>query len=406
LEILLPVFAQIFVWLNRQHPRLLPKTIPLACANQPDSNFVPKALLELLQEGFQLQSSRRFTMDIALLSHLCSDASAQKRLALGLELLKIKRQRSYRSLGFADFDSFLNSDLFSLGHTVLRQALRLAQRPDLHSYLHLGIARLVELMRLSPEHSRLFLATSFEDLDVRELRLQILAFTPHQRPAKPRRAKPPLPALAKPVAHLPMVKPFLPETHISIPARWYALTEHLEQLALTLDNAPTSFEQLIQALEKPLSDCERAVFYLDRKLRKSSGLLVAKAFSKILTGQDREFNAQQVELTKLLAEAAPLSRRTIGFWKHLFAQVYPPEQYADFLLHRPSRVRSQEWVIDCTSPYQAEYLHLCLQDPNARVFWQIAAAFLDCSVLCLSWLESRQIHEQRIFLTPDLKTAC
>jgi hypothetical protein len=152
-----------------------------------------------------------------------------------------------------------------------------------------------------------------------------------------------------------------------------------------------------------LSLREMAVVYLDRTLSTLKGqecdLSVSRALARILTGRHHTYNARKLQLLRLLATAKQsASKKVSAFWQKLYNQVCPPPCYQDFLSQLVNEVQQQTWTFRCSSPYQAEYVQHCLQDPVAGVFWGTACAVLDVHALRICWQEGR-VNQEKV-ITP------
>jgi hypothetical protein len=382
-------------------------------------------------------------MTIQAWSQLKADSDAASRLTLGQALLALKHQNVHKNLGYHHFSHFLNAEVLPFKRTALKQAMHLAERTELHSVLHLGIARLNELMRLDPGQTLQLLNEGTPNgavatLSVRQLRCIVESMIRENNPDRAQRpsslkelqaeieALPPQqqrklvqallkklapePAiqqqlellLQRPTTSTPTLGSYLPDTLSGHPKRWEALTERLEMLEVLAGQERTSFQVQLQGFNKPLNECEMAVVYLDRTLsatlkERECELSVSKALSRILTGRHHTFNARKLQLLRLLATAKQSSSAKVSaFWQKLNNQVCLPPCYQDFLRHLVSEVQQQTWTFRCNSPYQAEYVQHCLQDPVAGVFWGTACAVLNVHSLRISWQEGRVKQEKVI----------
>lgn len=391
--------------------------------------------------------------DITALSHLraCRAPDALQRIALGQALLAIKHGCLYRKYGFDRFESFLDSPECPFGHTISRYGMKLAERTDLHGLLYLGIGRLTELMRLSPGQVALLLREGTPTgpvaiQSVRSLRRHVHQLLGSQRSVAEitgvagaleepdrldalveswtgslrerllstlltkqlgqdlARVKLLLDSSARPTL---AIEPFWPDTRRGIPQRWVALTAHLERLEQRPGAEPTAVASLIQRLGRPLEAWERAVFYLDLCRRdperidrfRQLGSAVG-AIEKILAGSDRHYNDDQIFLAAQMARGRqsrpPLQR---PFWRRLFREVSPPQEYRALLGSLEAAVEAGQWQIHCTDIYQANYLLQCLRSRQAQLFWQIAAAHLGAQAIQLLWSEGGQGRERTVRLT-------
>ncbi|WP_164928560.1 hypothetical protein [Gloeobacter violaceus] len=379
-----------------------------------------------------------------------SDPDAAERLSLGKALLAIKAQRIYQRLGFARFESFLDSRECPFGHTVCRHAMRLAERTDLHGALELGVGRLTELMRLQPEATTCLLtqgipAGRLEAVSVRVLRRYILQMQGRSaaRISVPvgdestvcpqqviercdgqarevllnllleqqfgqdlARVQVLLQGRATPVQSGAPLEAFWPDTRRGVPQRWVALTAHLEGLERALGGNPAKAAALLQRLRQPIEAWERAVFYLDL-CRRDAGRRdyyvqihsACAAVEKILAGRDWHFNTDQGYLNAQLArgrQSRPV--RLKPFWRRLFNEVAPPQEFQDFLGQLACEVQAGEWCIRCDDSYQADFTLGCLRQRTAKLFWQIAAAHLDVERLRVLWQEGGRPREQVVHL--------
>jgi hypothetical protein len=397
-------------------------------------------------------------MNLQSWSQLHSGSHAESRLTLGQTLLALKHQNAHKNLGYHHFSHFLNAGVLPFKHTILRQAMHLAERTELHNVLYLGIARLNELLRLNPDQALQLLKEGTPNgavatLSVRNLRCIVESMIRENNPARAHRssslrelqaerpaslkqlhaeiaALPPqqqrklVQALLKKLAPepaiqhqlelllqrptlTPMLGSYLPDTHSGHPKRWEALTERLEMLEVLAGRERTSFQVQLQGFNKPLNECEMVVVYLDRMFANQKehllDLSVSRALARILTGRDHAFNARKLQLLRLLATAnQSASKKVSAFWQKLHKQVCPPPCYQEFLSQLVSEVQQQTWTFRCCSPYQAEYVQHCLEDPAAGVFWGTACAVLDVHSLRISWQEGRVEQEKVITLKGEL----
>jgi hypothetical protein len=381
-------------------------------------------------------------MTIQSWSQLNADSDAASRLTLGQALLTLKHQNVHRNMGYVYFSTFLDAGVVPFKHTTLRQAIRLAERTELHSVLHLGIGRLNELMRLNPERTLQLLQDGtpsgpVSKLSVRKLRRIVEAMLQedgcigHHEPSRLKELLAQIEALEldqqREIVHLliqkhapessnpeqllhpptvstPALEAYLPDTRSGHPRRWQALTEHLEMLNAVASQEQISFQPQLQGLNKPLAECEKAVVYLDRLFRslkeqKRCNLSLSRVLTRILTGRDHDFNARKLQILRLLATSRqPSAMKVSVFWEKLANQVCPPLVYQNFLNCLACAVQQQTWSFRCNSPYQAEFLLHCLQDPVAEVFWQTACAVLDVHSLRIAWQEGRVTQEKVIAL--------
>lgn len=357
-----------------------------------------------------------------------------KRLALGQVLLEIRNQRRYIELGFDRFEAFLDSEACPVGHTAARYAVKLAERKDLHDHLELGIARLTELMRLPQDMAQQLLREGtpkgpIAAQSVRGLRRHIVSLLgvgeqpPASAPLHLEQIDQLIESWASPLQeqllsrllkkqfgqdliklkgllrrdHTQGLAPFFPDTRRSVPQRWVALTAHLERLEHLLGGNPKTVTPLIRQLRLPLESWERSVFYLDLCRRDPSRQntfhrhrSACTAIEKILSGKDKQFNADQQFLQVHLAKGQTSNQppRLKPFWRRLFEEVNPPSEYRSFLGQLDAETISDQWQIRCTDSYQAEYLRQCLRNRRTNLFWQIAADMLGSTQICLCWTES------------------
>ncbi|AGY60055.1 hypothetical protein [Gloeobacter kilaueensis] len=375
------------------------------------------------------------------------DPDAGQRLELGRALLAIKQQRLYLQMGFARFESFLDSERCPFGHTVSRHAMRLAERTELHGALGLGVGRLTELMRLEPEEATRILkegiaAGSVDKVSVRTLRRHVVRLqgrTGAQRagidifesdvsavqlierwsgPAREQvlnlllekqfgqnlsRLQGLLQKSDTGQTNSPTTLPaFWPDSRRGVPQRWVALTTHIEALEQLLGADPSKVTAMLQRLRQPLEAWERAVFYLDlcrrdstRRERFAQVGSACTALEKMLTGRDWHYNSDQSYLSAQLARGRQGKAATLRpFWRRLFSEVNPPQPYRDFLGQLASTVQQGEWHLHCSDAYQADFALGCLRHRSTRLFWQIAADYLGVRHIRLCWQEGGREHEQ------------
>lgn len=382
-----------------------------------------------------------------------SDPTPAERLNLGQALLVIKQQRLYQRYGFDRFESFLDSQECPFGHTVCRHAMRLAEREDLHSALELGIGRLTELMRLKPDLAtqvlqegtpggpvaaisvralrrhvaqlrgtsggRMYPVASGGVLNLEQMgtclsgwnessRQQLLDLLLKQhfghslaklqvilQPGKARQEA------------TDSLAPFCPDTRCAPPQRWVALTTHLEGLEQAVGGDMSLIIPSVRRLNKPLEAWEKAVFYLDlcrrepgRAQRFARISSVTGAVEQILLGRDWHYNTDQAYLSAQLANLRKQRRSSAlrPFWRRLFSEVNPPEDYRSFLGQLEAQVEGCEWQFTCVDSYQADYTLKCLRHRSTRLFWQIAADYLQVHSVRLSWQEGSCRREQVVVL--------
>jgi hypothetical protein len=334
-------------------------------------------------------------MNLQFWSQLHSGSHAASRLTLGQTLLALKHQNAHKNLGYHHFSHFLHAEVLLFRRTILRQAMHLAERTELHDVLYLGIARLNELLRLNPGQALQLLkegtpSGAVVTLSVRKLRCVVESIKGSGSTTSL------------------VLGSYLPDTLSGHPSRWEALTERLEMLEVLAGQERTSFQVQLQGFNRPLAECEMAVVYLDRMFANQKehqpGLSLSRALARILTGRDHTYNARKLQLLRLLATVKQsASKKVSAFWKKLYTQVCPPPSYQDFLSQMVSEVQQQTWTLRCHSPYQAEYFQHCLQDPVAGVFWGTACNVLDVHSLRICWQEGRV--EQEKVITPKVELA-
>jgi len=379
----------------------------------------------------------------------CTASDAAQRLALGQALLSVKHQRLYRSLGFERFEAFLDSPQCPCGHTVARHAMRLAERTELHGALGLGVGRLTELMRLSPQQVRRLLAEGtpagpLAGLSVRALRRHVLGVLSTEGACtqaafdRPEQIAALVDGWADPLRERLLdalltrqfgqdlrrvrglltrhsaaarveIAPYFPETRRGVPQRWVALTTHLEALERLLGGEPAAVAPLIHRLGRSLEEWERAVFYLELCRRdperfarlKRTGTACA-AVERIFNGRDWQFGAERAQLTAQLARGRQADAGRIRpFWRQLYREVSPPAEFRSFLGSLEATVAAHCLQVDCGDLYRAEYVLVALRARPAQLFWQIAASQLAVSSIRLHWQEGGRPRERLISLAAD-----
>jgi hypothetical protein len=151
------------------------------------------------------------------------------------------------------------------------------------------------------------------------------------------------------------------------------------------------------------------VFYLDlcrrdpaRRARFAQLPSVVPALEKILAGRDPHYQDDRFFLGTQLArggQARPAPVRP--FWRRLFREVYPPQEYREVLSGLEARPEGRQWQIRCDDPYQADYVLHCLHARPAQLFWRIAASHLEVEAVRLVWSEGGRPHERVIRLAAD-----
>jgi hypothetical protein len=314
-------------------------------------------------------------MTIQSWSQLNSGSDAVSRLTLGQSLLALKHQNVHKNLGYHHFSHFLNAEVLPFKRTILRQAMHLAERTELHGVLYLGIARLNELMRLEPGQTLQLLKEGTPNgavatLSVRNLRCIVESMIRENKsarthqPASLKQLKGERPAILKqlqaeiealpqhqqrelvqallkklapeaaiqqqlelllqrPTTSTPLLGAYLPDTLSGHPSRWEALTERLEMLEVLAGRERTSFQVQLQGFNKPLNECEMAVVYLDRMFANQKehllDLSVSRALARILTGRDHAFNARKLPTNLHRRKFLPFGKNYTNKCAHLLA---------------------------------------------------------------------------------------